>query len=141
MKGKQPTASVSDALCGPERQIEAGVDDSSASRVRQAFLATQRGELLTPARAIVDVCERLLTDVSRQFPDEFVSDLQAIQSAGHDLLVLIDEILSPSKLELAESDEDFEAVRSQVRHDMLNGISLAELLERAKAQDEQMYYI
>ncbi len=37
MKGKQPTASVSDAPYVPERQIEAGVDDSSRRRVRHVF--------------------------------------------------------------------------------------------------------
>ncbi len=30
---------------------------------------------------------------------------------------------------------------ASVQHNMLDGISLAELLERTKAQDEQMYYI
>ena len=124
MKGEHQSVSVSDALCDPEREIEAGVGDGSNSRrTREAFLAAKRDELLIPTHAIVDVCERMLTGVSEQFPDDFVADLRVTHSAGHDLLALIDEVLSPLKLELAESDDDFEAVRSRARHDMLNTLN------------------
>lgn len=58
MKGEHQSVSVSDALCDPEREIEAGVGDGSNSRrTREAFLAAKRDELLIPTHAIVDVCE------------------------------------------------------------------------------------
>ena len=72
---------------------ETNMESDSDRHLRQAFLASQRGELLAPVHAIIEVCERLLSGAVSQHPEEFVSDLQLMQSAGHDLQLLIDDIL------------------------------------------------
>ncbi len=93
------------------------------SRIRQAFLATKRGELLTPVHAVIDVCERLLADQKQGGPEDFVNDLNKIQAAGQELAILIDEALTPSMLKAAATDTKFEALQSRFRHDILNKLN------------------
>ena len=102
---------------------ETNMESDSDRHLRQAFLASQRGELLAPVHAIIEVCERLLSGAVSQHPEEFVSDLQLMQSAGHDLQLLIDDILSDSSLQLASIEGDLDSIRSRMRHDMLNKLN------------------
>jgi len=97
-------------------------DDGIIHRRRKAYLAAQRGELLTPVHAVVDTCERLLTGLGADGLDEFVADLQVIQRSGEELLALIVEILHPERLDAA-TDEDFQQMQSRLRHDMLNKLN------------------
>ena len=87
------------------------VESQSDRHLRQAFLASQRDDLLAPVHAIVEVCERLLSDAKTQYPDEFVSDLQLMQSSGHDLQLLIEDILSESSLQLASVEGDLDSIQ------------------------------
>ncbi|MFV2070782.1 MAG: hypothetical protein ACC645_27765, partial [Pirellulales bacterium] len=77
----------------------------------------------SPLHAIGEVCERLLSDTETEWPDEFVSDLQLMQSAGHDLVLMIEDALSESTLDTAASVGDLDDVQSRVRHDMLNKLN------------------
>jgi class 3 adenylate cyclase len=122
MTSQQPIPTPAGRLL--DARPDAPLDESDAHRrIRQSFLASQRGELLAPVCATIDICERLLSDPGHAFPEEFVSDLQLMQTAGHDLSLLIDEILSPTGLEAAAANGELDRVRSRMRHDMLNKLN------------------
>lgn len=105
-----------------------GQSDASGrelNRIRKAFLATKRIELLTPVHAIVDVSERLLSHVIQcvELPEEFIADLRVIHLTAEELLEMIGDVLNPDRMERAGADEDFEELQSRVRHDMLNKLN------------------
>ncbi len=96
-------------------------DTRVADLVRRAFLATKRDELLTPVRVIGEVSSHILGVARDMEQPGFSADVEKIQSAGQSLLVLVNQILTPTT-EDAPSVED-ETVRSRLRHDMLNELN------------------
>ncbi|TWU13776.1 Adenylate cyclase [Symmachiella macrocystis] len=92
-----------------------------ADRVRRAFLATKRDELLTPVRVISDVSGHILTVARDMDQPGFSGDILKIQSAGESLTALVHQILAPAAP--GEPTVDDESVRSRLRHDMLNELN------------------
>lgn len=92
-----------------------------ADRVRRAFLATKRDELLTPVRVISDVSGHILAVARDMDQPGFSGDILKIQSAGESLTALVHQILAPAAP--GEPTVDDESVRSRLRHDMLNELN------------------
>ena len=92
-----------------------------ADRVRRAFLATKRDELLTPVRVISDVSSRILSVARELDQPHFSSDIYKIQSAGETLIALVHQILAPTAPGGPIVDD--ETMRSRLRHDMLNELN------------------
>lgn len=91
------------------------VDATDASlRVRQAFLAAKRSELLGPLQAIIDFSEILLGDAVEIDRADFLEDLHRIHAAGKDLLHMVVELFSAERL--AEG-ADLPDVQSRMKHD------------------------
>jgi len=63
----------------------------------QALWAHLRHELRTPLNAIIGYSEMLLGDADELGLAEYVSDLNQILSAGHQLLEIINDLLDPSQ--------------------------------------------
>jgi class 3 adenylate cyclase/FixJ family two-component response regulator len=81
-------------------------------RARGALLAHMRHELRTPVNAILGYSEMLIED---QAAGSTLDDLRKIESAGRNLLALINEILDPARL---GRDPDLEAASARIRHDL-----------------------
>jgi adenylate cyclase len=88
-------------------------EDRDRLRARAAFLAHMRHELRTPVNAIIGYSEMLL-EGREAFPPGLAADLARIQAAGQTLLALINQILSPSRLESGAIDID--AFGAEMRH-------------------------
>ena len=71
----------------------------SASRAKSQFLASMSHELRTPLNAIIGYSEMLAEDAEEAGDEQRVSDLSRIQSAGRQLLSLINQVLDLSKVE------------------------------------------
>lgn len=106
----------------PDSAAENGsMDRIVADRVRRAFLATKRDELLTPVRVINDVSDRIMIVAEDIDQPGFVADMRKIQSAGCSLSELVSKILAPSQSD--STAIDFESLRSSLRHEMLNELN------------------
>ena len=84
-------------------------------RARDALLAHLRHELRTPVNAILGYSEMLLED---ETPENARPALKKIQSAGHTVLSLINEILDPVRLGTAASEGDLEVAGARIRQDL-----------------------
>ncbi len=70
-----------------------------ANRAKSAFLANMSHELRTPLNAIIGYSEMLQEEAEDLGQDDFITDLEKINSAGKQLLGLISDILDFSKIE------------------------------------------
>lgn len=100
---------------------EADVTPDAEDRVRRAFLATKRDELLTPVRVINEFSGQILTLAADLEQPGFSDDMQKVDAAGRNFAALVDEILDPSKIQSAATDE--ESLLSRLRHEMLNELN------------------
>lgn len=98
------------------------VEAPAQSRARRAFLATKRDELFTPVQAILDLANRILIDSNAARQPRFVQDLSKVRQAAAELRALIQDVLSPARLDSVAGDE-FDALRSRIRHEMLNKLN------------------
>jgi PAS domain S-box-containing protein len=94
-----------------------------ANRAKSAFLANMSHELRTPLNAIIGYSEMLEEEFRDLGQENFVPDLQKVQTAGKHLLSLINDILDLSKIEAGKMElylENFNV--SQVVNDVVNTI-------------------
>ncbi len=81
-------------------QLEQAKDSAeSANLAKSQFLANMSHELRTPLNAILGYSEMLCEDAKDLGQDEFIADLDMINTAGKHLLSLINDILDLSKIE------------------------------------------
>ena len=78
---------------------EAKVAAEAANRSKSAFLANMSHELRTPLNAIINYSEMLQEDAQDSGSEDFLPDLERIQTAGKHLLDMISDILDISKIE------------------------------------------
>jgi PAS domain S-box-containing protein len=100
--------------------LRAQEDAESANRAKSHFLANMSHELRTPLNAILGYSEMLAEDAEESGHDDYVPDLQKIQSAGRHLLALINDVLDLSKVEAGKTEvfvEDFEV------HQMIDDVT------------------
>ncbi len=76
----------------------------AANRAKSVFLANMSHELRTPLNAIIGYSEMLQEEAHELGYTEFEPDLIKIQTAGHHLLALINNILDLSKIEAGRMD-------------------------------------
>ena len=74
----------------------------AANQAKSAFLANVSHELRTPLNAIIGYCEMLMEDADEEKLINFSADLAKIHAAGKHLLVLINDILDISKIEIGK---------------------------------------
>jgi PAS domain S-box-containing protein len=96
----------------------------AATRAKSEFLANMSHELRTPLNAIILYSEMLQEEAEERSQDDFVPDLQKIQSASKHLLGLINDILDLSKIEVGKMDlclERFDV--RQMLEDLISTVS------------------
>ncbi|WP_455204858.1 GAF domain-containing sensor histidine kinase [Kaarinaea lacus] len=81
-----------------------------ANKTKSAFLANMSHELRTPLNAIIGYSELLAEDAEYGGDSEAAADLTKINSSGHHLLALIDDVLDLSKIEAGKMELNIETV-------------------------------
>ena len=109
-----PTAQANRKNAKPSKAAEA------ANAAKSTFLANMSHELRTPLNAIIGYSEMLIEDAEDENED-FIPDLDKINSSGKHLLGLINDILDLSKVESGKMElfiEDFnlEKILKEVVH-------------------------
>lgn len=75
-----------------------------ASRSKSLFLANMSHELRTPLNAIIGYSEMVMEDIAASDDQHNRSDLEKIHSSGCHLLILINDILDLTKIEVGKMD-------------------------------------
>lgn len=117
------TMAVDRASARAEELEDARLQAEAASRAKSRFLANMSHELRTPLNAIIGFADLMQQSVfgglGNERYDQYAND---INSSGHHLLQMIDEILDISKIEAGKFEPDFESldirelVNSSVRY-------------------------
>lgn len=92
--------------------LKAQQDAQTANQAKSSFLANMSHELRTPLNAILGYSEMLIEESEDDGNEEYIPDLQKIESAGRHLLALINDVLDLSKVEAGKTElylESFDA--------------------------------
>lgn len=101
-------------------------DISVDRRAQRALLANLRHELRTPINAIIGYSEMLMEELEEEGGDgDLVADLQKIHDSGKQLLLLVNTILDPAKLESSEFGIDISKFGEQIRVELRNPLTAA----------------
>jgi signal transduction histidine kinase/DNA-binding response OmpR family regulator/CHASE3 domain sensor protein len=107
---------ISDQNTEVRRQAE---ELATSARYKSEFLANMSHELRTPLNSILLLSRLLAENNENTLTDEQTEYARVIQSSGHGLLTLIDEILDLSKIEAGKMELEYAAVSLQeVANDM-----------------------
>lgn len=97
------TSDITERLRSEEFR-RAALAAEAANRSKTIFLANMSHELRTPLNAIIGYSEILQEDARDLGAEEFIDDLQRINTAGQHLLLLIKDILDLTKIEAGRID-------------------------------------
>ncbi len=97
--GKGFNAMLSAVKESDEKMKEARQVAEAANIAKSQFIANMSHELRTPLNAVIGYSEMLQEEYDELHPDEMLSDLSKINSAGKHLLNLINVVLYLSKIE------------------------------------------
>ncbi len=86
---------------------------ATSARYKSEFLANMSHELRTPLNSILLLSRLLAENNERTLNDEQIEYARVIQSSGHGLLTLIDEILDLSKIEAGKMELEYTSVSLQ----------------------------
>ena len=99
--------------------VEAKEKAEVANRTKSEFLANMSHEIRTPMNAIIGFTELLYEQVK---DNKLKSYVKTIQSAGNDLMLLINDILDLSKIEAGKLDIQYAATNPHVLFEELSHI-------------------
>jgi signal transduction histidine kinase len=102
---EERTAELAEAMQAAE---SARMAAEAANHAKSTFLANMSHELRTPLNAIIGYGEMLTEEVEERGHQEYVADLERIQTAGRHLLTLISDILDLSKIEAGRVELELE---------------------------------
>jgi len=92
---------------------------AAANRTKSEFLANMSHELRTPLAAIIGHGEMMREEMEEEGDNNYLSDLEIIESSSRHLLELIDDILDLSKIEAGKVDiEAGTFALSELVHDL-----------------------
>ncbi|MDB9512227.1 ATP-binding protein [Kamptonema animale CS-326] len=91
-----------------EEAQKARTEAEEASKAKSLFLANMSHELRTPLNAIIGYSDMLAEEFLDIEFDNFIPDLQKINSAGKHLLLLVNNILNVSNIESGQIQLDLE---------------------------------
>ena len=80
-----------------------------ANQAKSMFLANMSHELRTPLNAVIGYSDMLREEAEDLGQEDFIPDLERIQSAGNHLLAMINDILDLSKIEAGKVELYYEA--------------------------------
>lgn len=90
-------------------------------RLERAFLDLKRNELLGPVQAMGDISRRVLDDDGgADTVPGFLDDMRRVLSSAETLRVSIHNVLGPASGPSSDAPLDFDAIKSHLRHEMLN---------------------
>ena len=92
------------------------------ARMKDEFLANMSHELRTPLNAILGMTEALQEEVFGPITDHQRESLAIVETSGHHLLSLINDVLDVAKIEAGQSELDYAAV--DVRHVCYSSLTL-----------------
>lgn len=105
-----------------EQILRAKEEAEEANRSKSQFLANMSHELRTPLNAIIGYSEMLQEEAEDVGQDDFVPDLQKINTAGKQLLALINDVLDLSKIEAGKMDLYLETFDVASLVEMVSGL-------------------
>jgi signal transduction histidine kinase len=94
----------------------------AVSRHKSAFLANMSHELRTPLNAILGFSDLLQQQLAGGLSEQQLEYVEAVRESGHDLLVLINDILDISKVEAGKMELELADV--SLRATLENGLTM-----------------